>query len=83
MVTVSVVRHSGVNTQIFARCTMRRLRQAVAHPNDGKDLEKRVARLFKRLGKNRVGTNLILVDKNGHRSEIDVYYGYGSFLTQS
>jgi hypothetical protein len=52
-----------------------RLRQAVGRPNDGKQLENRVATLFKRLGKYRVGTNLILVDQNGHRSEIDVYYG--------
>lgn len=45
-------------------------------PKDGKDLELRVAALYKMLGKNKVQCNVILVDEKGNRSEIDVCYGY-------
>lgn len=45
-------------------------------PKDGKHLEERVARLYKKLGKKNVRKNVILVDQSGNRSEIDVCYGF-------
>lgn len=47
-------------------------------PSDGKHLEMRVAKLYKRLGKKNVKLNQILVDSSGNRSEIDVTYGFVS-----
>jgi hypothetical protein len=43
-------------------------------------LEKRVARIYKMMGEKNIKQNVMLRDMNGNRSEIDVVFGYVSFV---